>query len=74
MLHERGDPSEWKMEGGGRHERDRGRVGPGAPCGIQPTSSCKLARSHTEDVSGLTLDLRRSLQAVVDVPLECARL
>ena len=39
------------------------------PCGIQPTSSCKSARSHREDVSGLTLDLRHSLQAVVGVPL-----
>jgi hypothetical protein len=71
---ERGDPSCWKMEEGDLHGRDRGCVGPAAPCGIQPTSSCKSAHSYREDVSGLTLDLRLRLMSTLPLDGRHARL
>lgn len=75
ILHdERGDPSCWKVEEGDLHGRNRGCVGPAAPCGIQPTSSCKTARSHREDVSGLTLDLRHRLLSTLSLDKRHARL
>jgi hypothetical protein len=74
LYDERGDPSSWKVEEGDLHGRDRGFVGPAAPCGIQPTSSCKSVRSHREDVSGLTLDLRHRLLSTLTLDIRRARL